>query len=179
MDIGTLIVFWLICAVIAAAIGQRKNRSAVQSFMIGAVLGIIGIAIVIVQKPGLPKAPTGMRAERCPRCNAVQNIGITQLTYECWQCAAKVKASATPGQRAAGVPAAGAKTAQNTPTPATKKARGAPQSDQKEPAKTETTRMALEAEAQAAEAEAEAAEARARAIRLRRQAGSNDFPGMH
>jgi hypothetical protein len=69
-----IIVAGLICGAIAAAIGQKKNRSAGESFVLGAFLGVIGIIIVLVQKPGLPPAPEGMRAVKCPRCNTVQNI---------------------------------------------------------------------------------------------------------
>jgi hypothetical protein len=36
----------------------------------------------------LPKAPPGMRAVKCPRCNTVQNIPETRPEYECWQCKA-------------------------------------------------------------------------------------------
>lgn len=105
MNWGALVVAVLICGVIAAAVGQRKNRSVGDSFALGAIFGIIGIAIVVFQKPGLPKAPSGMRAEKCPRCNAVQNIGTTQTTYECWQCKAAVRASSPlPRQRASGAP---------------------------------------------------------------------------
>lgn len=86
MDIGALVVFWLICGVIAAAIGQKKNLSVGGCFALGAFLSIIGIAIVVAQKPGLPEAPHGMRAVRCPRCNAVQNVPEHQATFECWQC---------------------------------------------------------------------------------------------
>jgi hypothetical protein len=50
--------------------------------------GVIGIIIVLIQKPGLPPAPAGMRAIKCPRCNTVQNVprNITDTEYECWQC---------------------------------------------------------------------------------------------
>jgi hypothetical protein len=80
------IVVSLICGVVAAVIGHRKNLSVGQSFALGALLGIIGIRSVVSEKPGLPKAPSGMRAVKCPRCNAVQNIGETQADYECSQC---------------------------------------------------------------------------------------------
>jgi hypothetical protein len=56
------------------------------AFFLGAILGIIGIIIVIAEKPGLPKAPGGMRAVKCTRCNAVQNIHPGQAQFECWQC---------------------------------------------------------------------------------------------
>jgi hypothetical protein len=42
--------------------------------------------MVIFAKPGLPQAPPGMRAVKCPRCNAIQNVPEKQRTYECWQC---------------------------------------------------------------------------------------------
>jgi hypothetical protein len=59
-----------------------------QSFALGALLGIIGLIIVIVQRPGLPKAPPGMRAVKCPRCNTIQNIPEMEPEYVCWQCTA-------------------------------------------------------------------------------------------
>jgi hypothetical protein len=86
MDWGFWIVVWLICAVIAAVISDRKNLGAGSGFVLGAVLGIIGIIIVACQKPGLPPAPAGFRAVNCTRCNAVQNIHKSQTQFECWQC---------------------------------------------------------------------------------------------
>lgn len=88
MDLGTTIVILAICGAITAAIGQKKNLPTGQSFALGALLGIIGIIIVLVQKPGLPTAPPGMRAVKCPRCNTIQNIPESQPVYECWQCKA-------------------------------------------------------------------------------------------
>lgn len=88
MSWSVIIVAALICGAIAAAIGQKKNRGTGESFVLGAVLGVIGIIIVLIQKPGLPPAPAGMRAVKCPRCNTVQNIprNTTDTEYECWQC---------------------------------------------------------------------------------------------
>jgi hypothetical protein len=62
MDWGVLVIVWLICAVIAAVVSDRKNLGAGSGFVLGAVLGVIGIIIVACQKPGLPPAPRGMRA---------------------------------------------------------------------------------------------------------------------
>jgi hypothetical protein len=84
--IAAAIVFFLICGVVAAVIGHLKNLSVSQSFALGALLGPYGVASVVRDKPGLPKAPSGMRAVKCPRCNAVQTIGETQVGYECSQC---------------------------------------------------------------------------------------------
>lgn len=55
-------------------------------FVFGALLFIVALPVVIFTTPGLPQAPPGMRAVKCQRCNAVQNIAATQTTYECWQC---------------------------------------------------------------------------------------------
>ena len=83
-----IIVASLVCGGIAALIGQTKNLPVRGSFILGAALGIIGIIIVICEKPRLPQAPPGMLAVKCPRCNAVQNIPQQQPEYVCWQCKA-------------------------------------------------------------------------------------------
>ena len=80
------IVFCLLCGIVAAVIGHRKNLSVGQSFALGAFLGPYGVASVVSEKRGLPKTPSGIRTVKCPRCNAVQNIGETQADYECSQC---------------------------------------------------------------------------------------------
>jgi ribosomal protein S27E len=85
-----LLVIWLACAAICMMIASRKNNSVLGAFFLGAILGIIGIIIVIAEKPGLPAAPHGMRAVKCTRCNAVQNINRGQPQFECWQCKAVI-----------------------------------------------------------------------------------------
>jgi hypothetical protein len=86
MTFGTFLTAWLVCGAVAAIIGQRKNFNVAHSFLLGAVLGVIGVFIVAVQRANLPKPPPGMRAQRCPRCNAVQNVPEGQPAFECWQC---------------------------------------------------------------------------------------------
>ena len=49
-------------------------------------LGLIGIVIIILLPTELPKAPKGMIAVKCSRCNTVQNVTPSQATFECWQC---------------------------------------------------------------------------------------------
>ncbi len=94
----TFILFCLIFGAIAAAIGQKKNLSVGQSFALGAFLGIIGLIIVIFRRPGLPKAPPGMRVVKCQQCNTIQNIPEAQPRYVCWQCKAVYRLCGTPPQ---------------------------------------------------------------------------------
>jgi len=49
----------VLCGGICAAIAQKKNLNVRKSFTRGALLGVIGIIIVLKQEPGLPKAPPG------------------------------------------------------------------------------------------------------------------------
>jgi hypothetical protein len=86
MSLLTVIVFALICAGICVAIAQKKNLDTGESFVLGALLGVIGIVIMLIRKPGLPKAPPGMRAVQCPRCNTVQNIPHDNTRYDCYEC---------------------------------------------------------------------------------------------
>ncbi len=82
---GTLIVFWLICGVIAGVIGSAKNRSGLGWFVLGALFAPSVLIVAVLPKLP-PKPPPGMRSVQCPRCNAVQNIPHAQTTFECWQC---------------------------------------------------------------------------------------------
>jgi hypothetical protein len=86
MNWQDVIFFALVCGAITTAIGQRKNMDVPTAFLCGALLGIIGIVIVAARKPGLPKAPAGMRAVKCPRCNTVQNIPQGDARFDCYQC---------------------------------------------------------------------------------------------
>jgi DNA-directed RNA polymerase subunit RPC12/RpoP len=102
MDMGSVvlgvIVWGLIFGAITAAIGQKKNFPMAESFLWGALLGIIGVIVMIVRRPGLPKPPPGMRAVKCPRCNAVGNRPETQPKYVCWQCKAAYHVGGTTPQ---------------------------------------------------------------------------------
>ena len=49
-----IIVFWALCGGIGCAINQAKNRSGVEGFLLGGLLGVIGVIIVLC----LPKLPS-------------------------------------------------------------------------------------------------------------------------
>ena len=54
---ATLIVIALICGVITGVIGQRKNIPVGGAFACGLLLGPIGVLIMAIQRPGVPKPP--------------------------------------------------------------------------------------------------------------------------
>jgi hypothetical protein len=72
VSLETLIVFWLFCAAISAAIGHAKNRNIGESFLWGALLGVIGVIVVLclptnlagAAKPGWYPDPSGNGGQR-------------------------------------------------------------------------------------------------------------------
>ena len=82
------VILWIGCAIIAGMISDRKHNGFGTGLLIGGLLNIFGVIIVMCLKPGLPKAPAGLVAVSCPRCNAVQNVAGP---YECWQCKARTE----------------------------------------------------------------------------------------
>jgi hypothetical protein len=86
MFFALLVIYSLVCGVLSALLADAKNLRPVKAFFLGAFLGVVGLAIVAVTRRGLPKAPEGMRAVKCPRCNAVQNVAETAADWQCWQC---------------------------------------------------------------------------------------------
>ncbi len=86
MSGGTILFSMIDCGLIAMFIGQKKNIHSFRSFLMGALLGLIGIVIMLFLAKGLPKAPVGMTAVKCSRCNTVSNVPLHQDTFECWQC---------------------------------------------------------------------------------------------
>ena len=54
MSVGSLIVIGLICGIITMLIGQ-KNIDTFGSFVIGALLGLIGIVIMLCCRPNYPR----------------------------------------------------------------------------------------------------------------------------
>jgi hypothetical protein len=103
MDMGSVVlgfIFWvLFFGAITAAIGQKENFPMAESFLWDALLGIIGVIVMIVRRPRLPKPPPGMRVVKCPRCNAVGNRPVTHPRYVCWQCNAAYHVEGTTPQQ--------------------------------------------------------------------------------
>ena len=49
-----LVVIWLICAIVGGLVGQNKKMGSTSGFLLGGLLGLIGLAIVVLsaQKEG-------------------------------------------------------------------------------------------------------------------------------
>jgi hypothetical protein len=87
MDLlGIALVVGAICGGISYNLAWKKNRSGLEGFCWGFCLGVIGLVVVALLPAGEPRAPVGMQAFACPRCNANQNIPSSVPTFECWQC---------------------------------------------------------------------------------------------
>ena len=84
--IGLALVIGAVCGGVSYNLAWKKNRSGIEGFCWGFFLGLIGLVVVALQAPGEPRAPVGMHAFNCPRCNARQNIPSSVPTFECWQC---------------------------------------------------------------------------------------------
>lgn len=75
------------CGTVSVVIAERKRCSSPFGFfLVGCLLGPIGILAAVLAAPGEPAPPVGMRAVMCTRCNARQNIARDQAEFECWQC---------------------------------------------------------------------------------------------
>jgi hypothetical protein len=48
MEIFITIIIWLVCAIIGASMAGNRGRSTVGGFMLGLLLGLIGIAIIAI-----------------------------------------------------------------------------------------------------------------------------------
>jgi len=98
-------VFFMICGAVAQAIARGKNRNQAGWFAAGVLF--VGFVLVVALLPKLPDpAPDGMRAESCPRCNAVQNVPENAPSYTCWRCRYEARLIGMPGMPAAELPRA-------------------------------------------------------------------------
>lgn len=91
MEFLILVFVWLTWGAIGAYLSQQKGRGPGEGFLLGVVLGPLGLVIEIWQAPKPPKPPTGRRVATCPVCNATQNIKLEAARYECWRCKTHVK----------------------------------------------------------------------------------------
>ncbi|MBB3037914.1 hypothetical protein [Hoyosella altamirensis] len=80
------IVVWFVCGVVSLAIASEKNRHAFGFFLLGFLLGPLGVVCAVLAPRGDPPAPVGMRVVTCRRCNARQNVPVNDNRFECWQC---------------------------------------------------------------------------------------------
>lgn len=73
----------VICGIVSSTFAPSKNRSQLSFFVVGFLLGILGILLCAIAPTA---APAGMRVFKCPRCNATQNVPEQEEQVECWKC---------------------------------------------------------------------------------------------
>ena len=61
-----VVVIWLICGVIAMLIGQKKNQNLFGSFVTGALLGLIGIVLMLRVADRTAQGPRGDGRRQVP-----------------------------------------------------------------------------------------------------------------
>lgn len=81
-----IILMWLGCAGIGAAITSSKNRGIGEGLALGGLLGLLGVVIAACLSRNQPRPPPGLVAVVCPRCNAPQNVPKGAAEFKCWQC---------------------------------------------------------------------------------------------
>lgn len=66
------VALWLLCAVVAAVIYQRKGRGWVAAALVGLLLGPIGIALAALS------SPDWSNVQRCPSCREMNPRHFTK-----------------------------------------------------------------------------------------------------
>lgn len=101
-----LIVFWIVCGIVAAIIGSRKG-SGCSAFIVGLALGPLGIIVAIIMKGDRQQCPSCQEyidkyASKCPKCHEdLKKIdapviiscepSIEDETKKCPVCAEQIK----------------------------------------------------------------------------------------
>lgn len=104
-----LIVFWIVCGIVAAIIGSRKGAGC-SAFIVGLALGPLGIVVAIFMKGNRRQCPSCREyidkdASKCPKCqedlkkiDAPVTISsepsIENETKKCPVCAEQIKLEA-------------------------------------------------------------------------------------
>ncbi|UGT62397.1 hypothetical protein [Nocardia asteroides] len=76
----------VVCGFVAAAIASSKRHSWWGFFVLGILLGLLGVLVAVIIPRSAPKVPPGLRQVHCPRCTALQNVARELSSYQCWQC---------------------------------------------------------------------------------------------
>lgn len=89
----TLVLVWLIAAVVTALIAHHRGRNPIVFFLVTLFfLGPVGPGFALVAQPdsdpedGVRKVAEGRRRFVCPRCGAENDIPDTDSSYNCWRC---------------------------------------------------------------------------------------------
>lgn len=93
-------VMWLMCAAGSAAIAHNKWLSPVHGFVVGILLGPIGLLIAIFQRSGVPSSsappvpqdvmapvqPPQLVSAKCTDCQTINQVPADARRFECGRC---------------------------------------------------------------------------------------------
>ena len=51
MDPNLIVAGWILCALVAGLIAERRHQGFVPGFLLGAILGPLGVLLAAIQKP--------------------------------------------------------------------------------------------------------------------------------
>jgi hypothetical protein len=87
---------WLCCALMSAAVAERKGRSVLVWLLAGVVLGPVGLILSIINPGGEPSASVikASGRKKCPRCAEV--IKADALVCRFCQCPTPLPEKAKP-----------------------------------------------------------------------------------
>lgn len=98
-----VVVLWIVCAVAGALLAQERTGEAAGGFLLGFLLGPIGLLIILARKPTAvpPVAPptaSMARMRRCPDCAEL----IQPTARICRFCRAEVAPGSTGAKSSSG-----------------------------------------------------------------------------
>jgi hypothetical protein len=76
------VVIWLIFGFLSGIIASNKNLSFGSYFVVGVLLGPIGLVIALVSKPSTPEPTTDAAVWVCPYC-AEQVMALAKVCKHC------------------------------------------------------------------------------------------------
>lgn len=66
------LIIWIVCGIIAGAVYSNRGRSGISGFLIGVLLGPLGIILALVSKPNTQELESRSLAsgdlKKCPNC---------------------------------------------------------------------------------------------------------------